>query len=178
MKLIKTLVILLLLHSATLANAQIIKWSKDRPLTWADFQGPPDKSSPYDASTSFYTGYSFYCKHVDSLYIINFKLNGGFDTQRAWSVKRMTNEDVLKHEQLHFDIHEVYMRKLFAAFNAAKYTANYREEIKNIYNQVMDRLRAAQIKYDTDAGHSVNIDMQHYWETYIHRQLDAIPADY
>jgi predicted secreted Zn-dependent protease len=84
----------------------------------------------------------------------------------------MENEDVLKHEQLHFDIHEVYMRKLFLAFTSAKYTADYREEIKTIFQDIMGQLHTAQIKYDTDAEHSVNKDLQQYWEKYIHRQLD------
>jgi hypothetical protein len=79
MKLVKLLAILLLLHSATLVNAQLIKWSKGRPLIWDDFKGLPDKNNPHDAMTMCRTGYSFNCKHVDSLFIVNFKVTGGFD---------------------------------------------------------------------------------------------------
>ncbi len=172
MKPVTIVLLLLLLHSSVLVKAQIIKWDKNRRLTWDDFKGKPDVNSPNDAVTRCSTSYSFYCKHTDSVYIITFKIRGGFDTQTSWAVERRENQDILKHEQLHFDIHELYMRKLMAAFNAAKYTSNYREEIKVIYQGVIGQMHAAQVKYDTDVKHPMGKDMQLYWEDFIHTQLD------
>ncbi len=165
--------LLLLICCAATANAQHIKWDKNRPLTWDDFKGEPDMHSPHDAVTYCDVNYTYHVEHPsDSVYLVTVTLNSWFDCQRAWAVKRMENEDVLKHEQVHFDIHELYMRKLAAAYKAARFTVDYRREVKWIFDDVIREARAAQAKYDEQAEHSRNANLQLYWQNYIHAQLE------
>lgn len=65
-----------------------------------------------------------------------------------------------------------------AAFNAATYTANYREEIQAIFQRINKDRRDMQIKYDTQSNHSHDKGLQTVWEQYIHNQLEQFPRNY
>ena len=84
---------------------------------------------------------------------------------------KSTDSLILKHEQLHFDIAEVFARKL-------------REKIKNhnkeffdleSYNKEIDliyqRYFLYQERYDRETKHSLNIDKQNEWEEKINLNL-------
>ncbi|MCC8424360.1 DUF922 domain-containing protein [Mucilaginibacter sp. UR6-11] len=179
MRLLKPLLSLsLLLCCLSAANAQQIKWDKNRPLTWDDFKGPVDMNSPHDAVTSCQVAYNYHCRHIDSVYVVTVAINSWFDCQASWAVKRMENEDILKHEQVHFNIHELYMRRLAAAFKAARFTADYRREVRWIFDDVMREARAAQTKYDEQTEHSRDAKLQAYWDSYVQTQLDHTSPDY
>jgi hypothetical protein len=111
MHLFKLLSILLLLHCTGMVNAQEIHWQKDKPLTWKDFQGMPDPNSTYAAVTNSRIKYNFNNELKDTVYKITFKLENVFYTQTSWSKKDQRNKDLLHHEQLHFDINELFTRR-------------------------------------------------------------------
>lgn len=90
-------------------DAVKIPWGTS--LTWKDFKAQPDKSSPYLAST--YSGFSF---------SYSYKMEGGepeftyevktnFYPDRSWLKPGNGTKKLLGHEQLHFDISELYARK-------------------------------------------------------------------
>jgi hypothetical protein len=178
MRLLKILVLLLLLNGATVAYAQELPWQKDKPLTWKDFAGVPDTNSTYAAVTSCRTKYNYHWEMRDSIYNITFKLENVFYTQLSWSKSGKRNKDLLHHEQLHFDINEVFTRRLYVAFTSAKYTANFKEEIRAIFEKLNAEERDFQIKYDTQTIHSRDWGSQVVWEQYIHKQLEDLPRNY
>ncbi|MDB5003215.1 MAG: hypothetical protein JWQ34_1440 [Mucilaginibacter sp.] len=178
MHLFKILSILLLLNCTTMVNAQEIPWRKDKPLTWKDFQGVPDANSSYAAVTNSRIKYNYRYELKDSVYKITFKLENVFYTQTSWSKKDQRNKDLLHHEQLHFDINELFTRRLSVALNSSTYTNNFREEIHFIYQRLMDEERDFQTKYDNQSIHSGDSGSQVVWEQYIHKLLMELPPNY
>lgn len=177
MRLFKLLSLLLLLH-CTAVKAQEIFWVKDKPLTWKDFQGIPDPNSTYAAVTNSRIKYNYNNELKDTLYKITFKLENVFYTQTSWSKKDQRNKDLLHHEQLHFDINELFTRRLSVALNSATYTSNFREEIRIICQRLFDEERDFQTKYDNQTIHSRESGSQFVWEQYIHKLLTELPPNY
>jgi hypothetical protein len=177
MRLLK-LSLLLLLAIPTLTKAQEIPWIKDKSLAWRDFAGEADTTSTYAAVTSSRIKYTYNWALKDSVYKITFKLENVFNTKASWVKNGKQNRDLLHHEQLHFDINELFTRRLAAALNSAIYTSNFREEINNIYQKIIAEERDFQIKYDSQSIHSRDWGLQVVWEQHIHKELEDLPRNY
>jgi len=87
---------------------------KERPqLTWNDFKGVPPKNATHFASVNSGMGYRFTSKNIDGKLTIDVDVKTYFYPQLSW--KKNSNENnqgLLTHEQLHWDISELYARKL------------------------------------------------------------------
>ncbi len=128
-----------------------ICWSeKEDLLKWADFQGPPDHSSDMAAgcAASIYVhGY------WDDDGLLNFRVTNFFLKKDSWS-KSTTSKLLLKHEKLHFDIAEVYARKIRKVIDSLK-----KEDVEDveIYELKIQRLlksrREEDIAYDKATDH-------------------------
>jgi hypothetical protein len=146
-----------------------IRWKAGSRLTWDDFQGRPDRLSPMDALTESGITYSWSCDWR------GFQLEAYslFVPEGSW-VKEPTN-DLLIHEQGHFDITEIHARKLRKFFaehpdpcrlgktgidNAAKtfITTNY--EVQN--------------QYDEATNHGENTRVQKEWVAKIAAELKTL----
>jgi len=80
---------------------------------------------------------------------------------------------VLKHEQLHFDITELYARKLRKIISEKdfKKVKNVQEQITKMYTKVNDELQKEQNKYDEDTEHGINSAKQKVWSEKIAQEL-------
>jgi len=85
---------------------------------------------------------------------------------------------VLKHEQLHFDITELYARKLRQMMHETdfKKVKNISAEISKMYNRVMADENKEQNKYDKDTEHGLNAAKQQVWSDDIAARLGAAEA--
>jgi len=164
-----------LLIISTVVRAQQIKWAKDTLLTWNDFKGTPDSKIPHQAYTHCVVSYSFHCVRHNDVYTLTFAIKSGFDKNTSWCIDGKQTAPLLKHEQLHLDIHELYVRKLYASLSQYTYTGNYDEEAKAIFRRVLKEVQATQDLYDTESDHSRNKEKQLEWETKIRGQLDNTP---
>jgi hypothetical protein len=178
MQLLKIVLIISLLYCVAPARAQEIPWQKDRLLTWKDFQGTPPDGSGSDAATQSYIKYQYYHVMRDTTHVLSFKIQCLFNVQQSYKHKGHTNKDLLSHEQLHFDITELYARRLAYALNHTTYTANYLGEMSAIYKKIFDECRDIQTKYDTQTIHSREYGYQFIWVQHIHKELDALPRNY
>lgn len=160
------------------ANAQygLIKY---RQLTWDDFKGKPDNKNQMYAYAPSKTYYTYTWTHGEGdIHLLAFNIISGFDANSAWSEKWAQNEDLLKHEQTHFDIHELYTRKMVAALKEFTYSSNFKIEIKAIYDKYIAEANAVQTKFDQETEHYRDTRKEKIWESYIQSQLSAIPPNY
>jgi len=167
--------VLLLYLLPLFANAQSVKWNPNRPLKWSDFAGVVDESIHQDAFTHCTTKYTCHWTRRNNHYQFNFTLNSGFDSQSSWCRKGKQTDLLLKHEQLHFDIHELYTRKIFIALNQGTYTDNYKNEIETIFRKMLKECQAVQDRYDDETDHSRIRDKQLEWEARIKAELIKAP---
>lgn len=154
------------LHSS--AQQQNIIWTEGQPLQWFDFAGPVNDSSRFDAESFAEVKYNYRFNSPKDFY---FEVFANFNRSTSWCKKVYQSNDLLKHEQLHFDIAALYAQKLKTAFDNFQYSDNFKNEILQIFDQVKTEYHLAQQLYDDETNHSVNRDNQKDWEKFIADEL-------
>ena len=169
------IVVVLLLCGRKLYGQSVpdtIQWRSNYKLKWKDFQGMTDSNSIGDAGTSSGFGYksSFY---KDSVLIFN--VYAVFFKNVSWVKSNYMDPSILNHEQGHFDITEVFARKLNIAFKKHKFNkAIMQKDAEKIYNEVKTNANMTQALYDKETMHSINDRKQKEWDIKIARWLKSI----
>lgn len=78
---------------------------------------------------------------------------------------------LLRHEQLHWNISELHARILKRAFDNYNPTQNYKVEILGIFKRVESNRQTMQARYDKETNHGLILSKQREWETYISQEF-------
>ncbi len=150
-----------------LKNDTII-WQKDSLLNPADFKGKVSKQWAGCAVTFIMI------EPVESNGNMLFSVQAVFDKSKSSIIK--TSDYILKHEQLHFDICELYARKLRKMLLETdfKKVKNIQREIQNMYNKVNNEYAKYEEKYDKDTNHGENPAKQKVWSDDIANQMKEL----
>ena len=149
-----------------------IAWNAARRLAWNDFLGHPDGNSSNAALTSSKIVFSY---NYDSRVGFRWHIECLFDKNRSWV--KIKNEYILAHEQGHFDITEIFARKLnrqLAAYHFNKDKAQ--KEVPAIYQEVMKGQNDMQNRYDDETDNSRKKDSQAAWLEKIKNELEGLKA--
>ena len=153
-------------------NNSLIDWSADRKLTWEDFKARPDKNSPNAALTATNIKFDFSYNSNDGF---KYHITCQFDKNSSWG--RVKTDYILSHEQGHFDIAEIYARKLNKALKTYTPDAGKADkEVNKIYQKVMSELTAEQAQYDKETNFSINKPEQNRWLLKINDELASNEA--
>lgn len=107
-------------HSSLGDDKDTILWSSKKKLTWQDFKGIPDTlNSIMLAGTC--SDINFEYKSSNNL-VTDYKVECTFIKSKSWTIT--DDAQILAHEQLHFDISELYARKIRKAFDSLKIKKN------------------------------------------------------
>jgi hypothetical protein len=137
-----------------------ISWSSCYKLKWEDFKGKPDSTLEYEAIT--FSG-------IDSRYIFtdtsfSFKATAFFIKQKSWK-KSFANDYALKHEQLHFDITEVFARKLNIELKKIKpVRATVKKIVSDLVQRIINEKEDFQNQYDNETDFGRIIASQKKWQ--------------
>lgn len=168
------LVLIPLLANNFYAPVTYKKWQQ---LTWDDFQGIAKPFTgwgagisskvivEWDSAAEKYTAYAVQ------------------NNQRSWRRKSLNYpDDVLNHEQYHFNITEIHARKMNEYLDSIQSlgVTNYEDKLLELKYE----LNKMQDAYDTEGDHGVNWGKQRMWEYKIDSMLqyfsnqDGIVMDY
>jgi len=148
----------------------IIKWSEGYKLNITDFGG-----EHYAARDSF-AKYDTLAM-IDCFIKYEIKLVSGKRAIHAYAVMKPRTSwmkvkapGVLKHEQGHFDLTEIYARRFEKTVNDTSIGSlhDYIEFLTAFYKQTMDELQAENDKYDI---WTLNTPGKEYYYEWIHEQL-------
>jgi hypothetical protein len=140
-----------------------ILWKKNQKLSWTDFKGIPQNSQAAAVTASGLT-YSFSTIKKNNVIVdINFEVSSFFYPYKSWYQPALCDSLILSHEQLHFDITEVYAEKFRVRLAAAAFTNNAKAEVKAIYDQVTRELNKYQNLYDAETNFSRDLEQQLLW---------------
>lgn len=90
----------------------------------------------------------------------------------SWYQPALCDSLILSHEQLHFDISELYARKLKKRLLAQTYIyGNVKSNVKSIYQHNNKLLDDFQNKYDEETNFSRNREKQEAWRLHIEKAL-------
>ena len=149
-----------------------IEWGADRKLKWEDFKGTPDPSSPKDAVSAVFVTHTWNCDYYGNF---TFTVTAIFEPDNSWVKPSAKSDALLGHEQGHFDLAEVYARKLRKAL------ADLKDPCKDLQRtgQTIDKLAAdnegdllkEQKKYDDQTNDGTDAKKQGQWADRIKRDL-------
>jgi len=159
-------------------NDDIIIWSKSSKLTWNDFQGKVSYDKAYEVINVYKKGeidlarsrmaiaLYFQCEGNNANHIVRAE----FEKNNSWVLDKYKSENVLRHEQIHFDITEVYAQKLKAKLILLKNQCD-KSSVGTVYQNNENEFVEFTKQYDIDTSHGVNKEKQREWETKIHTLL-------
>ncbi len=170
----KNIFTILLFLSTLHANAQIdtnrIYWKLTYKLKWSDFQGQPDTTVEYAAITS--SGIKYPYLFNDSSF--TFEVFAFFDKQESWK-KKLVDSYILEHEQLHFDITELFARKLKEKLcKLIPKRKSIQSDIQSIANKIIQEKDDMQNLYDRETNFSQNVKQQVKWKQKIRLELKLL----
>lgn len=181
LKIFFLLAIILLVCQTTFAQTILVNGEKyTGKLIWSDFKGKPEKRLPYFAKTGFNISYKYDNMKIvgDSVVIIGYEVIMELDPKTSWVKKDKDTDELLVHEQKHFDLGILCMKEILAKYKTTKFSKrNYDLQLKNIFNEAMSRCNALQIKYDNQTNHSINVEQQQKWNTFIETELQKYPTE-
>jgi len=150
-------------------NSKRIEWGTKR-LTWDDFQGKINPHSEGIASTWSYMDIDVISSNTDSA-VIN--LVAVFSKTKSWVAYE--EKTVLKHENGHFDITELWTRKLRRKIKETPFTPdNFKSHLRKLYYEYDDKMDKYHDKYDYETESSMNSEQQRAWEAKIKQKLDEL----
>ena len=149
-----------------------ILWDKRVRLKWSDFMGKPDTLSEGLAGCAA----AIYVEGFRDNGLPNFFVSNSFIKKNAWT-KDTTSVALLQHEQLHFDIAEVYARKIRKVVDSLRLKKVeaievYSTEIKKLLNMRNE----TNSLYDEQTAHGTYGNLQSEWNHKILKELAALDA--
>jgi hypothetical protein len=154
---------------------ELLNWSASRKLTWADYKASPNPNSDAAASTTTYLGIDYNI----STSSFSYKIESRFSKTRSWGLHK--TDYILSHEQGHFDIAEVFARKLHKKMSEYQFNRKtYDKDLRKIYEEVTKEKEKTQNEYDGETRHSINKEKQAEWLKKIDKMLRELEdyADY
>lgn len=148
---------------------ELISWKPDQKLTWADYKGSVKPDSDAAASTATYLGieYNFNSKGF------GYKITCSFSKTKSWGLHK--TDYILAHEQGHFDIAEIFARKLNMKMGEYKFNKNnFKNDLRKIYESITSEKEEMQNNYDLETNHSINKNKQREWL----KKIDQLLNDY
>lgn len=150
------------------SNDNLIEWRPNIRLTWEDFKGIPD----YENENIALTNTSIQLEYGYDKNSLEFTVKCRFDKSKSWV--KVKNNNVLDHEQLHFDIAELFARKLRRQLKDYKFNKKtVADDVNQIYMKIMEEQHNMQLIYDEETDHSRLEEKQAEWEKRIESFLGS-----
>ena len=146
-----------------------LEWG--RPISYDDFESKPDEADTAAAniSVSILLGYI----NTESN-ILRFKVVAVMDKDESWIKKEFRKDHILKHEQGHFDIAQIFARKLAAALKKRFYTPRDVRILSDLYDDFLNQMNEVQVRYDDETRGGWDPVAQSKWRRYIQRELSGV----
>ncbi len=164
--------ILMLFSSVTKRDGKrLIYWHIRNTVTWSDFR--TTSKLPGNEAAQISTGIKYSVKLENKN--LTFVVQSFANPKDSYYIKKDKSPELLKHEQGHFDICEIFARKFRKKLKATTFNQKSAgSETEKIYRQVLKALRKFQILYDKETKHSTDLAMQEKWNIKIAEMLSEL----
>ncbi|MCK0161981.1 DUF922 domain-containing protein [Allomuricauda sp. F6463D] len=148
-----------------------VLWEKSKRLTWADFKGKVPPAAESAAITASGISYSYSANLLHHEVHLDFEVNAYFYPNESWYRPELCNDNILAHEQLHFDITELFARKMREKLRRTSFSDDVKSEVRKIYKDILVELQKYQEQYDWETNFSRNREKQIEWNYKIAESL-------
>ncbi len=146
----------------------MVEWNESQKISWEDYKGKITDTSKITSSCC-----GIYCipQVIGDSGIIT--IVAYFDRNKSWVSRKHSDSLLLIHEQGHFDLTEVYARKLRKKISSIRPAEeNFSAEIKKFYSWAWDDLQKQHAAYDKATDHGAIDFAQRTWDKYIDEHLN------
>ena len=160
------------IFAAFQVDKNIIVWHENYFLTWDDFKGKPEPR--FAAASTSYDILKSIMPESNKTTVI--KIEAVFFKNKSWKKVSWINDEVLAHEQKHFDIVELFARKLRKKISETEFTnhAEIESKLGELYNVNDDAMDKYQDQYDEETDGSMNGDQQRAWQKKITKEIKEL----
>ncbi len=152
-------------------HSEKIYWNENEKLSWDDFRGTPRLNVGFVASTGTGIDFKFSYSISGNEAKVSYSVQSFFNPQESWYLQDKVSQNVLNHEQAHFDISEIHARILRKRLAEKRFSKNVKSEIEGIFLKVEAQRKAMQKKFDAETDHSQNLEKEKAWEMRIAQKL-------
>lgn len=143
-------------------------------LQWKDFLGTAPESD-FSAQSMCMFLFSVRPEPLNGTMNLYIQLSACFARTTSWVKTGVTSDTLLGHEQLHFDICELYIRKLRKTLMEAKLDPiEYQKQIQPLFDAAWVGYQKAQAAYDEETQHGLIWEEQFRWQNEIAAELIAL----
>lgn len=155
-----------------------VAWSAARRLRWSDFASGAPKTGTGDegALTAYSIFYGVRCTGET----FEFRAVAGFLPHESWVkpevvADRAMSERTLRHEQTHFDLTEVFSRRLRKAFGDLYQPCRRADtDLDGLASQYVRAEKAEQQRYDEETHHGLVAAEQTVWDRQVAGDLASL----
>ena len=166
-----------------------IPWDAMRQLVWSDFQGtPPANSAAYKEPAAIHMTIHWHVSFTATCTngrtwtgrVASAEVANVMSPALSWAVPGHVDVLILQHEQTHFDLNEVYRRKLEAALlciqsqgiSERTVVDALNARVQGVADSLLDRLVEIQDQYDAETSPGLNQAAQYRWTEQVREWLD------
>ena len=160
--------------SIDIAEEEIIVWNKNVKLKWTDYKAFLERDTPVAAASAVGIRYESITQSNERI-ILN--VNAVFVKKKSGVWMEKATDDGLLHEQGHFDLAEIYARKMRNELQNFQFKYEYgkfKSDIIKVYNAYSDSLSLMHRMYDKDTHYSCLPVKQKEWNQYIKNELKQL----
>lgn len=163
------------------ANAlfgQKIIWQEDRKLVWDNFKSPVNRKNRPDVAAYTHCGWEYsVVKSTNPKSPVKIEIAAIFHEDRSWKDVKKINDYILLHEQKHFDIAEMFVRKFRKEIlEKIKTSGDYNKNFKAVYSKISNDYKNFQMSYDRATEHGMNKEKQAEYNAIIAEELDNLKS--
>ena len=179
----KSISLICLVFSSVLLHAQqpvVLEYATVSTFHWGLFQGKINQRHIHEmgentgALTVSSISYTALQISPDAATVT---ITARFHPEESWTRYPHLNkpEEALEHEKKHFELTEVYARKLRKLVSNSRYSAaRFKDEINKQFTDLVTQHRAEQVRYDHETNHSIDHHQQAKWNARIDEQLESL----
>ena len=146
-----------------------IAWKASRRLTWNDFRAKADDNDPLHALTATNIDMKAKCENGE----LKVKVESVFEAHNSWS-KNKKSDRLLFHEQLHFDITEIYARRLRKELSTLKDACDNPDKINLVTERVFEEWKRQEDVYDKETNHGLDQAKMEFWSNKVTAELKIL----
>ena len=149
--------------SPSSAYSSEFQWKDHSQLSWEDFRGPV-RTTNEEAAAATHCGIGFRTSQSPTTGKPEILVYNTFYINKSWVRPDARIPDILVHEQGHFDLCEVYTRKLKQRMSNVNFaSSDLKFALMSIYNEISNEYESRQQAYEDETSHGTNLPEQKKW---------------
>ncbi|AZA93718.1 Uncharacterised protein [Chryseobacterium nakagawai] len=166
------------LLAANAVFGQKIIWQEGQKLVWDNFKSPVNRRNNPDVAAYTNCGWEYsVVKSSNPKSPVKIEIKTIFSEDKSWKDVKKINDYILLHEQKHFDIAELFVRKFRKTIaEKIRNSGDYDKLFKSIYNAISNEYKNFQITYDRDTRHGMDEGKQAEYNAAISQELENLKS--